>query len=90
VRHRILDFLSLYAPLTSLTLSGTGAFVQTCTVTLTPTVVDGVDMVRQEKTCVLTPDNGNGDVSGAREYSWRFECVPNVITLCSWISAASW
>lgn len=49
--------------------SGVGTFLQTCTITLTPTVVNGVDMVREEKSCVLTPDNGNGDVSGARTCS---------------------
>ena len=60
-----------YASLTSLVLanlSGVGTFIQTCTITLTPTVVDSMDMVREEKTCVVTPDNGNGDVSSARAY----------------------
>ena len=63
--------LSWYAPLTSFglsNLSGVGTFIQTCTITLSPTVVDGADMVREEKTCVLKPDNGNSDVPGARAY----------------------
>ena len=68
------SFPSRYAPLTpfaSSNLSGVGTFIQKCTITLTPTVVDGVDMVREEETCSLSPDtdSGNGGVSGARTSS---------------------
>lgn len=68
----LLDLPSLYASLTSLVLSnlsGAGTFIQTCTVTLNPIVVDGMDMVKQEKSCVVTPDNGNSDGPGARTCS---------------------
>lgn len=77
---------SCYAPLTSFALSdlsGVGTFIQKCTITLTPTVVDGVDMVREEETCSLTPDNGNGGVSGARTSFLLFGRFLSVLTLCS-------
>jgi len=86
---RILRFrssFSCYAPLTLFALSdlsGVGTFIQKCTITLTPTVVDGVDMVREEESCTLTPDNGNGGVSGARTSFLPFEQFLSMLTLCS-------
>lgn len=68
MRYRVPD-LFIYASLTLSNLSGAGTFIRTCKITLTPIVVNGVDMVREEETCSITPDNGNGNVPGARTCS---------------------
>ncbi|KAF9793061.1 hypothetical protein BJ322DRAFT_1032813 [Thelephora terrestris] len=54
---------SLQSPVTFTTTeritTDIGVFVQTCTITLTPIVVNGANLVREDKTCTVTPDNGN-------------------------------